>query len=46
VAAVADEILIVHAEPGGAIEHIADLANRWNLPRAKSPHVNWIVKRR
>lgn len=46
VAALADEILIVHAEPGGAIEHIADLVNRWNLPRAKSPHVNWIVKRR
>lgn len=40
VAALADEILIVHAEPGGAIEHIADLANRWSLSRAKSPHVN------
>jgi predicted Rossmann fold nucleotide-binding protein DprA/Smf involved in DNA uptake len=40
VAALADEILIVHAEPGGAIEHIADLANRWSLPTAKLPHVN------
>jgi hypothetical protein len=29
----ADEVLIVHAEPGGAIERISRLIDRWNLPR-------------
>jgi len=33
VAALADEVLIVHAEPGGAIERISRLIDRWNLPR-------------
>lgn len=33
VAALADEVLIVHAEPGGAVERIARLIDRWNLPR-------------
>ena len=33
VAALADEVLIVHAEPGGAVERISRLIDRWNLPR-------------
>src|SRR5262245_47446344 len=33
VAALADEVLIVHAEPGGVIERISRLIDRWNLPR-------------
>jgi|RhiMetdeSRZDD1v2_1073273.scaffolds.fasta_scaffold160461_2 predicted Rossmann fold nucleotide-binding protein DprA/Smf involved in DNA uptake len=33
VAALADEILIIHAEPGGAIEQISHLVDRWNIPR-------------
>jgi predicted Rossmann fold nucleotide-binding protein DprA/Smf involved in DNA uptake len=35
VAALADEILIVHATPGGAIERIANLTMRWNIPWRK-----------
>ena len=31
VAALADEILIVHAEPGGSIERIGGLAARWKI---------------
>ena len=31
VTALADEILIVHAEPGGSIERIAGLASRWKI---------------
>jgi hypothetical protein len=31
VAALAEEILIVHAEPGGSIERIAELAARWKI---------------
>jgi predicted Rossmann fold nucleotide-binding protein DprA/Smf involved in DNA uptake len=33
VAALSDEVLIVHAEPGGAVEQISLLIDRWNLPR-------------
>ena len=33
VAALVDEVLIVHAEPGGAVERISRLIDRWNLPR-------------
>ena len=33
VAALSDEVLIVHAEPGGGIERISDLADRWRIPR-------------
>ena len=32
VAALADEILIIHATPGGQIARIAELADRWRLP--------------
>jgi predicted Rossmann fold nucleotide-binding protein DprA/Smf involved in DNA uptake len=35
VAALADEILILHAEPGGAIERISELAQQWRIPRAE-----------
>jgi predicted Rossmann fold nucleotide-binding protein DprA/Smf involved in DNA uptake len=35
VAALADEVLIVHANPGGGIARIADLVIRWNIPRRK-----------
>ncbi len=35
VAALADEILIIHAEPGGATEQISKLVNRWNMPQRK-----------
>jgi predicted Rossmann fold nucleotide-binding protein DprA/Smf involved in DNA uptake len=33
VAALSDEIVIIHAEPGGAVERISQLIDRWNLPR-------------
>lgn len=33
VAALSDEVLIVHAEPGGAVERISQLIDQWNLPR-------------
>jgi len=33
VAALADEVLIIHAEPGGSIERISELANHWKIPR-------------
>lgn len=32
VAALADEVLIIHATPGGAIERISELINRWGVP--------------
>ena len=35
VAALADEVLIIHAEPGGSIERISELIVRWSLPRRK-----------
>jgi predicted Rossmann fold nucleotide-binding protein DprA/Smf involved in DNA uptake len=35
VAALSDEILIIHAEPGGAIERISELIDGWSIPRRK-----------
>lgn len=35
VAALADEVLIVHAEPGGAIERILQMIDVWRIPRRK-----------
>jgi len=33
VAALSDEIFIIHAEPGGSIERIKMLIDRWNIPK-------------
>jgi predicted Rossmann fold nucleotide-binding protein DprA/Smf involved in DNA uptake len=33
VAALSDEVLIIHAEPGGSIERISELVDRWHIPR-------------
>lgn len=38
VAALSDEILIIHAEPGGNVERMSDLAQHWGVPRYKSAH--------
>jgi predicted Rossmann fold nucleotide-binding protein DprA/Smf involved in DNA uptake len=35
VAALSDEVLIVHAEPGGAVERISELIDRWRIPRVE-----------
>ena len=35
VAALADEVLIIHAAPGGQIEQISRLADRWRIPATK-----------
>ena len=35
VAALSDEVLIVHAEPGGNIERISELVDRWQIPPRK-----------
>jgi predicted Rossmann fold nucleotide-binding protein DprA/Smf involved in DNA uptake len=35
VAALSDEVLIVHAEPGGGIERISQLVDQWNVPRRR-----------
>ena len=35
VAALADEVLIIHATPGGGIERISELISRWNIPRRR-----------
>lgn len=35
VAALANEALIIHAEPGGTIERISKLIERWSIPRRK-----------
>lgn len=32
VAALCEEALIVHAEPGGSVERITELIDRWNIP--------------
>ena len=39
VAVLSDEVLIIHAEPGGSIEHITRLVDRWNIPR-RHPRIN------
>ena len=33
VAALSDEVLIIYAQPGGAIERISELIDRWRIPR-------------
>lgn len=35
VAALLDEVLIIHAEPGGSIEQISEMVQRWSIPRYK-----------
>lgn len=35
VAALADEVLIIHAESGGSIERISKLANHWKIPKMR-----------
>jgi predicted Rossmann fold nucleotide-binding protein DprA/Smf involved in DNA uptake len=35
VAALCDETLIIHSEPGGSIERISKLVDRWSIPREK-----------
>jgi predicted Rossmann fold nucleotide-binding protein DprA/Smf involved in DNA uptake len=35
VAALSDEVLIIHAEPGGHIGQISELVSRWNIPMRK-----------
>jgi predicted Rossmann fold nucleotide-binding protein DprA/Smf involved in DNA uptake len=35
VAALSDEVLIVHAEPGGGIERISQLVDQWNIPQRR-----------
>jgi len=35
VAALADEVLIIHAIPGGHIEHLSALVERWHIPQRK-----------
>ena len=35
VAALADEVLIIHAEPGGSIEHVLESVERWKIPKRK-----------
>ena len=33
VAALADEVLIIHATPGGSIERVLELVERWKIPK-------------
>ncbi len=33
VAALADEVLIIHAEPGGSIERVLESVERWKIPK-------------
>jgi predicted Rossmann fold nucleotide-binding protein DprA/Smf involved in DNA uptake len=35
VAALSNEVLIIHAEPGGLIERISQLVEQWNVPQRK-----------
>jgi len=35
VAALADEILIIHATPGGEIHRLLELVDRWRIPQSK-----------
>ena len=38
VAALSDEVLIIHAEPGGSVERISELIARWHIPlRRQTP---------
>ncbi|MBM4261933.1 MAG: hypothetical protein FJ145_10935 [Deltaproteobacteria bacterium] len=36
VAALSDEILIIHAKPGGSVERIAEMARGWGIPSAET----------
>jgi predicted Rossmann fold nucleotide-binding protein DprA/Smf involved in DNA uptake len=38
VAALSDEVLIIHATPGGEIERISQLIERWSIPKRKWEH--------
>jgi predicted Rossmann fold nucleotide-binding protein DprA/Smf involved in DNA uptake len=33
IAAMSDEVLILHAEPGGNIERLTRMIDRWRIPR-------------
>ncbi len=35
VAALSDEALIVHAEPGGSVARVSELLDRWKIPKRK-----------
>jgi predicted Rossmann fold nucleotide-binding protein DprA/Smf involved in DNA uptake len=35
VAALSDEVFIIHLEPGGNVERISELVHRWDVPRRK-----------
>lgn len=35
VAALSDEVLIIHAESGGSVARISQLVDRWNVPKRK-----------
>lgn len=35
VAALSDEVIIIHAEPGGHIAEISQVVDRWGIPRSK-----------
>jgi len=35
VAALSDEVLIIHATPGGEIERVSKMIERWSIPRRK-----------
>jgi hypothetical protein len=37
VAALADEVLIIHAEPNGSVARISQLLDRWKIPRRVLP---------
>jgi len=39
VTALSDEVLIIHAEPGGGIDHITTLLDCWSIPR-QHPRIN------
>jgi predicted Rossmann fold nucleotide-binding protein DprA/Smf involved in DNA uptake len=39
VAALADEVLIIYAQPGGALERISELVGHWNVPQRKSTEI-------
>jgi len=40
VAALSDEALIIHAEPGGASERISEMIDRWCIPRVRLNSAN------
>lgn len=40
VAALADETLIIHAEPGGEVERLSNQLSAWNVPRRRFDTAN------